>query len=208
MGWRVVTTVGLVVGTLIGVVVLLVCLRRLPAIRRHMDAATHLLQGAGVTTKLKICLGNYMIISKLGTVYLIPLPPAVGTIAQFIGQLLQLGIDVELLSLDCFGFRGYDSKLVAFMCLFPALLAPAFMVLLVATARSGGDRADFGERAIAAAVRGLFLFYPVITTIAFEAFACYDFEEEGSWLIADLRMDCGGAKRASRPRTVDTLRCD
>ena len=32
--------------------------------------------------------------------------------------------------------------------------------------------------------------YRVISTIAFEAFACHDFGGEGSWLVVDVQIDC------------------
>ena len=41
------------------------------------------------------------------------------------------------------------------------------------------------------ATQFLFVVYPILTTVAFEAFPCHDFKEEGRWLIADVSMQCG-----------------
>ena len=36
----------------------------------------------------------------------------------------------------------------------------------------------------------LFLLYPMVTNVAFEAFPCHTFEE-GAWLRADVSLECG-----------------
>ena len=46
-------------------------------------------------------------------------------------------------------------------------------------------------RATPTVLRILFLAYPIVTNVAFEAFSCYEFESAGSWLIADTSIECG-----------------
>lgn len=41
------------------------------------------------------------------------------------------------------------------------------------------------------ASRFLFVCYPLVTTVAFNAFACHDFGGDGQWLMADVAIRCG-----------------
>ena len=40
-------------------------------------------------------------------------------------------------------------------------------------------------------LRIFFLAYPIVTNVAFEAFSCFEFEGDSSWLIADVSIECG-----------------
>ena len=57
---------------------------------------------------------------------------------------------------------------------------------------------EFGERALSLGVRLLFLFYPIISTIAFEAFACHEFEGIDKWLIVASRSTAAASITSAR----------
>ena len=60
--------------------------------------------------------------------------------------------------------------------------------------------------ALPVAVRLVFLFYPLVTNTAFEAFSCYEFggHDTGNgtnaatrgWLVADVAIECGTPEHA------------
>ena len=50
--------------------------------------------------------------------------------------------------------------------------------------------------ALPVAFRFLFLAYPSITKIAFQAFPCHDFGDEGRWLIADVSVRCDSGEHS------------
>ena len=59
---------------------------------------------------------------------------------------------------------------------------------------SGTGMAMTGGTLVAAAaptvLKLLFLVYPLVTTVAFQSFPCYDFGPSGQWLIADVAVQC------------------
>ena len=56
--------------------------------------------------------------------------------------------------------------------------------------------------ALPAVLEVAFLFYPMVSSIAFQAFSCYEFADSDSrgWLIADVAITCGTAEHASVKR--------
>ena len=89
--------------------------------------------------------------------------------------------------------------------MFPALLIVGWSALWIAMrCRSGYNHLHYQEKAAALFVRLLFLFYPVITTLAFQAFACHEFAE-GSWLIVDVALDCASDHYQYTVRTTAWL---
>ena len=58
------------------------------------------------------------------------------------------------------------------------------------------ERAPFGKELVEAALpwvlRLVFIAYPLVTTVAFEAFSCYEFiEPKSEWLKVDVAIECG-----------------
>ena len=47
------------------------------------------------------------------------------------------------------------------------------------------------------ALRIMFIAYPIVTTIAFEAFPCHELDGGIGWLIADVAIDCDGDEHAA-----------
>ena len=50
------------------------------------------------------------------------------------------------------------------------------------------------QRVTPMVLRIFFLAYPIVTNVAFEAFSCFEFEGDSSWLIADVSIQCGTAE--------------
>ena len=44
-------------------------------------------------------------------------------------------------------------------------------------------------------LRLLFLTYPIISNVAFQAFSCHNFYEDGQWLKADVSIECIASER-------------
>ena len=54
-----------------------------------------------------------------------------------------------------------------------------------------GEGEDLEERAVAPLLLWLlFILYPVVTNVAFEAFPCHELDGGVGWLIADVAIDC------------------
>ena len=114
-----------------------------------------------------------MVAGKIGSVYHIALPTLVTVPLDWINFLLSLAFIRVLTPLECLGFAGYYAKLVFWMALAPGV----FAILCVCqctrlSMQQVLDWATFGEHAVATGVKMLFIFYPLISTVAFEAFAC------------------------------------
>ena len=136
--------------------------------------------------------------------------------------------------LTCIGAGGYANKLAFFYFspfLVAAVLFFGFLLRtwrferaferlrreerpLCASRASTGDGEGSAARgsllgktmlsATPVATRFFFLVYPITTTVAFEAFPCYDFGSDGRFLISDVRPARGSnqphrAQRTSRP---------
>ena len=155
-----------------------------------------------------------MIVCKLGSVYHVPLPPFVLMVLEAFDSILSLGIDLILVPLECLGLRGYVATLVFWMCLWPTIFGllclGRYIGLRGKSVGQGNSRnsssgaaserlasRDYAEWVVSMGARTLFLFYPVISTVAFEAFACYDFGREGRWLIVDVSISCDASSYKS-----------
>ena len=87
----------------IGVLLLLLCIvlvgKRIEAVRRVAGGIGSFLAATNPMNKLKICMGFYMVVSKLGSVYQLSLPPAVNSLMASVSAALVLGLDVSLIPL-------------------------------------------------------------------------------------------------------------
>ena len=164
-------------------------------------------------------IGFYLISVKIDDVYNINMPNDIKEIYRRISLFCTLGIDfaLETTPLECLGVTGYTADLV-FWIVLPFVIV-GFIVLgsfcwLKLTARSAEPNtsephrtASAPERLIAVlekerliavlekasqpSLKFLFLMFPVLSRKAFQAFACYDFEDGNSYLRADVRIVCG-----------------
>ena len=165
--------------------------------------------------KLKILFGFYIIATKIPTVYEVELPPDVKRMLDAFSLGVSLGLSSADAVLECLGLRGYESTLALYTF---APVACALAIVLVGLAREccGNKSAPTPSCGKAAAPRTcgktaartatallewmapymlqmLFVFYPLVTNVAFDAFSCYEFRE-GSWLKADVSIRCGSPR--------------
>ena len=85
------------------------------------------------------------------------------------------------------------------------MLAPIGVALVIVlgafvytamTRRWRCSAADVLHCATPLVLRDAFLAYPVVTTVAFRAWPCYDFGQYGSWLMTDVAIGCGSREHS------------
>jgi len=218
------------------VVLVLLCLREVLrtntciAFRRYLDSSE-----LNLGSKCKIMIGFYIITTKVGTIYLVDLPPQIAAFLSNIGDVVSVGIWSTIsIPLHCTGATGYIPKLVFFivapfslgiiivLCVIAYALATSVaQTMKEKTAKTGSsDRTNNGSAKESTAVveaqqkarvtvggqilqyalplllKTLFVAYPLVTQVAFEAWPCYNFAE-GGWLIADVKIVCGSSQHRS-----------
>ena len=140
--------------------------------------------------KIKILIGFYQVATKIGYVYEVELPPAVVQLLSYIATGVSLGFSITDRLLQCLGMRGYFAKLSLYMA-FPFALS--FLILLGALVRmvtsNQCNRDTLVDICVPPMLRLGFLAYPLVTTLAFDAFTCYHFTKS-EWLRADVAIQC------------------
>ena len=165
--------------------VLTMAYRRLaPASQRRMGHAL-----AMAATPLKILVGFYLVATKVPSVYHASLPAPVVSVLRAFEVSISFGLSGVSTLLSCAGAPGYGARL-GFWALLPLVLT---LVVLAATRMA---RRSLVQSALPVALRLLFLLYPTVTQVAFEAFSCYDLGLEDEpraerWLIVDVSVECG-----------------
>ena len=112
---------------------------------------------------------------------------------------LAISLSLDGLTFACVAAHGYLSRLVFWMS------APIVVLALMAT--HGIVRTLCGRRTrpltaqrwrslvleqlTPTFLRVMFLTYPIVTNVAFEAFSCVRFDDGNTWLIADVSVRCG-----------------
>ena len=143
--------------------------------------------------KLKILIGFYMIVTKVGEVYEVELPAQVASMLANFGFAVSFGFEDVGSILECLEMGGYLTKLTVYI-VFPFLLA--LLIVLIALAGMVVKRhctlMALLETAVPPLLKLLFLVYPLVTNVAFDAFACYKFTES-EWLKTDVSIECGTA---------------
>lgn len=161
-----------------------------------------------MATKLKIIFAFVQIAVSLDSTYLVSLPNDVHTLLAYLKWIATLGFDDMGLPLQCLGLHSFMARLVTALVL--PLLIIAITVLSVAlthgirrgkqgaesvrrAARHGrwvdGPRDDHKKarsiflNSLDAALRILFLAYPIVLGVAFRAFVCEEFDVVGAWLV-------------------------
>jgi len=142
--------------------------------------------------KVKILFGFLMIATKVDDVYDVELPPTIkGTLAQF-EYGVSLGFNGATSVLECLGVAGYQNVLLAYMlvpivCAMLVLLSAAIMTRPWCTTRG------ILQTSAPLLLKLLFLAFPLVTNVAFEAFYTYRFEDS-EWLRADVTIQVGTSK--------------
>ena len=144
--------------------------------------------------KAKILIGFYMIATEVGKIYEVALPPSVKNVLSSFAIVVSFGFNGVSSVLECLGMRGYVATLAFYMITPPVL---ALFILLGAASRvlctPRRSATALLETALPPLLKLAFLAYPLVTHIAFDAFACHKFASS-EWLKADVSIRCDSAK--------------
>ena len=195
------TTLFILIGIAAGVVgtaLLLqwVCRRKLTAQQRAQLLASWV--RLKPLNKLKILISFYMIATKVDNVYEVEFPSSLKRMLNVIAIGVSLNLDGLGSTLECVGFKSYLSQLLAFTIM-PACAALLIFTLALIWACCRMKRApnrlpqSVLELATPWILWLLFLVYPPVATMAFEAWPCYRFER-ASFLKADVDVQCDTAE--------------
>jgi hypothetical protein len=154
--------------------------------------------------KLKLVLGFYLTATKIDEVYDVSMPRDVKDICASISSVVTFGLTgVATTPLECMGLGGYVPKLVFWMLVplivIVVIVAVIALVRMVKRHAGGNPPAEtLLEQTLPPALMILFLAYPKVTQIAFEAFPCHKFESDSlGWLKADVSIKCGSPAHSS-----------
>lgn len=174
--------------------------RQTPPIGAAATSASRFWQAAKPLHKLKIVIGFCLLVTKVDEVYKVTPPQEVRVVMSNLALGVSLGLSRVSSVLTCLGVTGYHNRLV-FWIILPIAACAALLLgcYLWAVARSGPRLATRGlmQRALPLILRLLFLVYPLVTSAAFEAFSCYEFDDGTSYLIADVAIECSTSQRES-----------
>ena len=195
---------GILVALAVGAVALFATFRFMPS--RHREQLRNAWLVFTPHVKLKIMMGFYLIATKIDNVYEVELPPEVKRLLSAFSFAVSFGFGGINSVLECLGMRGYVPLLGMYMVT-PGVIA--VLILLVGAAHtlcrssrsSHSSQAEKSTRAVSLRLLAstapyllqlFFVAYPLVTTVAFDAFSCHHFEES-EWLKADVSIQCGTA---------------
>ena len=153
--------------------------------------------------KFKQCLSFYQVATRVPTVFKVPFPKEAQRVLS-IFEVFNINIAGLSLPLSCMGLGTFWDQLL-FTILFPVGIAICIYICAVAYAslsqNRGSSQGIRDDRSLPLRVGGLlalphlltlsFLVFPMVSSTAFQAFSCDDFEDgSGSFLRADLAIDC------------------
>jgi len=148
--------------------------------------------------KLKILIGFYLIATKIDSVYEVEFPPEVKRVLSIFSVGVSFGFSGVSSLLECLDMRGYFATLAVYMV---APGAIALLILLIGAIRMlcrGAAERTAKALLVSTApylLQLLFLAYPLVSTVAFDAFSCYRFTES-EWLKSDVSIQCDSAAHA------------
>ena len=195
--YTVVFVAAVVAGLVLVLVLLEVARRRLPVYVQWRLA--RLWRASNPPNKLKIAAGYYMIITKIDTVYQADMPASVRAMLEPFRLSVTLGMGSTNDVLACVGVTSFLGRLGVWMLL-PVVLV---LVLVFGCVCWLGYRRELTRHTLLSSslpliTRLLFVLYPLVTNVAFEAFSCYDFDGDAavsnstvqSFLVSDVSVPC------------------
>ena len=137
--------------------------------------------------------------TQVEKIYDLRLPTEAHRLLRYFRIGISLGL--EGIPFDCMSSELYASKLnvwiytpAAIFCVVGAVSALRLMRQHHASSRDEGLRLSANEifvKALPAVLQVAFLCYPIVASVAFEAWSCYEFSGESGRLIADVDVECG-----------------
>jgi hypothetical protein len=138
---------------------------------------------AVITTLVKIAIGLIQILTQLEFTLELRWPP-------YFAWLLHL---LQIFSFDLFAFIDigcmttytyYDKFGLA------ALMIPGFAGVTYAVFLTNKQKPGIKNRCAKMILAAVFLSYPFVSTTMFQGLACRDLDNEESWLVMDMQVDC------------------
>ena len=192
-------------GVVLGLIVLLLCVRFKPHKRAGMQRLgaklNHLLVGLSLRAKVKQLLSLYQVVTQVSSVYVVQMPEKVQDLIDII-KFLNINIFSIGLPLQCLGLHDYVTQLF-FVIVTPIGLSALILLLhflwawyccCKPAAEPSGSRPRVFRRALLAALPTLvmlaFLVFPSVSSVAFSAFDCEEFDDGSSYLRSDYAIRC------------------
>ena len=200
----------LVIGIVVALVVVVIALlwarfqphRNVRALAKLGDRLSRLFAQLSLRPKLKQLLSFYQVATRVSSVYDVPMPAAVANLLSFF-ELFNINIGGIGLPMQCMGLGTYEQQL-AFMMLTPVVLAAVLLLGFLLRSCCAGKGAGAGLLAALPWLLSLsFLVFPMVSSSAFRAFSCEDFDSGRAYLLADYSVECStdsyssGAERAT-----------
>merc|ERR1719469_1106574 len=150
-----------------------------------------------LTSKIKVAWGFYQIVGQMGAVYhLNTLPQSVAQLLDAIETGISVGFDGFGSLLGCAGLSSEVNTLTSYI-IAPVLvvLITSAAILLRAAARQRGNQ-SWARQALLTTLRPALLIsffsYPIVASVAFQAFACEPLEDVSiRYLPPDYSLECG-----------------
>ena len=170
-------------------------------LRRGTERVLRLYAQLALRAKLKMLCSFYQVATRVSSIYTVPMPRAVSRLLSPF-EALSLNIGDVGIPLQCLGLGRFEQQLL-FMMLAPALLAAIVLASSVAFAllrrkMRSLPRARRLESGLVEPLPGLlllsFLVFPSVSSLAFRAFDCEEFDDGSSFLRADYAIECAGAE--------------
>lgn len=142
--------------------------------------------------KIKIVIGMFLIVSKIGTTYRIVLPYALTIILDGLDIALGFGLVSLNDGFTCLGLQGYLNRLQFFiftpiaLCAFTFIVVAAYLQL-----KRQLTRAALLEATLPGVLLVLFFAYPLVTNTSTSAFKTFVFEGGEEWLQEDASVRVG-----------------
>jgi hypothetical protein len=146
----------------------------------------------GLDTKLKLLVGFYLIMTKIGYIYCVSMPSEVQSILNAFEVAVSLGLGIKA-PFECIGAHHYEQRLVIWILLPLVLVGSLFAVGYMRNCLWPHASRHW---ALANVCRLMFLLYTLVNAKAFEAFPCHDFGAQGRWLVADVSVQCDSTEHA------------
>jgi hypothetical protein len=133
-----------------------------------------------------------MLATKIDSVYEVVLPADVRRLLGYLRVVISFGLSDTTPFLTCVGLGGYEARLVSWMLVPPVLMGAILVCCLThLLSKRRLSRTTLMEKIMPLFVRLLFILYPLIANVAFEAFSCYPANEDGTrYLIVDVSVTC------------------
>ena len=170
---------------------------------RQREALKRVWFNLNLTVKIKIIFAFFQIVTKISRVYEVDLPPIVRELLESCSTFVTFGVNFAPRWLSCFGWGDDYVGVLRFWMAAPVVIVCMILVtsagLLLVARRLTLTRLI--TYALPGTLRALFIIYPLVTAVAFDAYPCYSFADEDvderRWLKIDVEVECDSAEHES-----------